>query len=130
MLKREDGHWDFFAYGPDGTPTTETAARPRPLRVPTQCVGCHFGSKLYEPEKSFPAEAADGPHGPRVLHVDDAARKPDVVQFFDEHRKRSDHVLGLYATLLVSQLLSEGFDSMADSMEIDLEFLPPELRPG
>lgn len=130
MRKREDGHWDFFAYGPDGTPVTETAARPRALRVPTQCVGCHFGSKLYEPEKSFPAEAADGPHGPRELHVDDALRNPDVVQFFDEHRKRSDHVLGLYGTLLVSRLLSGASDGVVDSLDVQLEFLPPELRPG
>lgn len=130
MVKREDGHWDFFAYGSDGRPTKETAARPRPLRVPTQCVGCHFGSKLYEPEKSFPAQAPDGPHGPRELHVEDALRNPDAVQFFDEHRKRSDHVLGLYATLLISQLLSHGSDAVADSLEIDLEVLPPELQPN
>ncbi|MBT8400609.1 MAG: hypothetical protein KJO98_09040 [Rhodothermia bacterium] len=130
MVKREDGYWDFFAYGPDGSPASETAAKPRPLRVPTQCVGCHFGSKLYEPEKSFPANAADGPHGPRVLHVDDRMRNTDVVQFFDEHRKRSDHVLGLYATLYLSRLLSDGSDLSADSLKVDLEFLPPELRPG
>ncbi len=128
MEKRTDGHWDFHAYGPDGTPARQTAARPRALRVPTQCVGCHFGSKLYEPEKSFPAPAADGPHGPRALHVGASQRNPAIVQFFDEHRKRSDHVLGLYATLYVSELLAGG-PAAADSVGIDLEFLPQELWP-
>ena len=104
MRKRPDGHWDFFAYASNGKPASQTAARPRPLRVPTQCVGCHFGSKLYEPEKSFPAGAPPGPHGPRTLHVREHEADPDVVRFFAEHRKRSDNVLGLYATIFISRL--------------------------
>lgn len=107
MLKRADGFWDYVTYSPDGTLAPATQPRPRPLKTPTQCVGCHFGSKLFEPERSFPAEAPPGPHGPRALYVDDALRDAEVVRFFDEHRKRSDHVLGLYNTLFVAQLRAQ-----------------------
>ena len=33
-----------------------------------------------------------------------ALRDPEIVRFFDEHRKRSDTVLGLYNTLFVAGL--------------------------
>ncbi len=99
--------WDFFAYDTDGRRADSTLARPRSRKVPTQCVGCHFGDKLYEPERSFPALAPDGPHGPRRLFVPEILRDVEVVQYFDEHRKRSDGVLGLYATLLVAQFRAD-----------------------
>lgn len=104
MRKRADGFWDYFTYGQDGSLVEETQALPRSLKTPTQCVGCHFGSKLFEPERSFPAEAPPGPHGLRGLYVDEALRDRDVVAFFDEHRKRSDTILGLYNTLFVARL--------------------------
>lgn len=104
MRKRADGFWDYMTYGPDGRLAAETTTEPRALQTPTQCAGCHFGDRQFEPERSFPAEARPGPHGPRVLHVDEALRDLEVVRFFDEHRKRSDTVLGLYATLYVSEL--------------------------
>lgn len=104
MRKRADGFWDFFTYGPDGALARQTQALPRALKTPTQCVGCHFGVKLFEPERSFPGTAPPGPHGPRALYVDEALRDRDVVVFFDEHRKRSDTLLGLYNTLFVARL--------------------------
>lgn len=104
MRKRTDGYWDFAVYGPDDSLTGATDTPPKELRSPVQCVGCHFGSKLFEPEKSFPAQARPGPHGPRRLHVNEELRDSDVVLFFDEHRKRSDTVLGLYSTLFVAEL--------------------------
>ncbi len=110
MRKRADGEWDFFVYGPDGQIASQTSTPPRALKAPTQCVGCHVGRKLYEPERSFPAEARPGPHGPhgpRMLHVPEAMQNAEVVAFFQEHAKRSDTVLGIYNTLLVSQLLAE-----------------------
>ncbi len=104
MTKREDGQWDFFVYDSDGVAADSTLPFPRALSVPTQCVGCHFGSKLYEPEKSFPSVAPDGPHGPRRIHVPESLRDRETVAYFDEHRRRSDHVLGLYGTLLAAEL--------------------------
>lgn len=104
MLKRADGFWDFATYDARGRLASETVPLPRALRSPTQCVGCHFGTRQFEPERSFPADAPPGPHGPRAVYVPEALRDADVTRFFDEHRKRSDTVLGLYATLYVSQL--------------------------
>ena len=107
MIKRGDGFWDFVTYDGSGSLAASTATPPRPLRTPTQCVGCHFGSKRFEPEASFPGEARPGPHGPRVLHVDDELRNSDVTALFKEHDRRSDTVLGLYATLFVARLLAQ-----------------------
>jgi hypothetical protein len=104
MRKREDGAWDFLTYGSDGALTTRTQAQPRALKTPTQCVGCHFGAKAFEPARSFPGTAPDGPHGPRAYYLDAALRDAEVVTYFDEHRKRSDRVLGLYSTLFVARL--------------------------
>ena len=107
LRKRADGFWDFVTYGPDGTLALQTQALPRALKTPTQCVGCHFGSKLFEPERSFPAPAPPGPHGPRAFYVDDTLRDREVVAFFNEHRKRSDTVLGIYNSLFVAQLRAD-----------------------
>ncbi len=107
MRKRAEGFWDFFVYGKDGALAPATATAPRPLRSPTQCVGCHFGQKLFEPEKSFPAEAPPGPFGPRGLYVGPEARNAEVVAFFNEHAKRSDTALGVYGTLFVSALVAD-----------------------
>ena len=104
MQKRPDGFWDFFTYGPDGRLAAATQPLPQALETPVQCFGCHYGSRLYEPEKSFPSAAPDGPHGPRAVHVGDALRDADLVRHFDEHRRRSDGVLGLYGTLFVADL--------------------------
>ena len=127
MRKRSDGFWDFFVYAADGTLAGRTATPPKELRAPVQCVGCHFGSKLFEPEKSFPGEAEPGPDGPRRLYVEDALRDPRITEFFDEHEKRSDSILGLYATIFVAQLRSEQRagrispvdESLLDELEIN-----------
>ena len=104
MRKREDGFWDFAVYDARDSLAPATVTPPRELKSPVQCVGCHFGSKLFEPEKSFPAKAEPGPHGPRQLYVDDALRDGEIVKLFDEHRRRSDTILGLYTTLFIAQL--------------------------
>ena len=70
-------------------------------------MGCHFGDKLFEPEKSFPMRAEPGPHGPRQVYVEEDLRDEEIVRRFDEHRRRSDTVLGLYTTLFVSSLRAE-----------------------
>ena len=56
--RRADGFWDFAVYDAQGRFAPATSTAPRPLRVPTQCTGCHLGSKAFEPEKSFPGYAA------------------------------------------------------------------------
>jgi hypothetical protein len=122
MQKRADGFWDYIVYGPDGRLMQATATEPRPLRVPTQCSGCHFGSRLFEPEASFPAPAPDGPHGPRAVHVGEEYRNTEVVRHFAEHARRSDTVLGIYNTLFVSRLVSdrrEGRISPEDAALLD-----------
>ncbi len=105
MSKRPDGFWDFMIYGADGRLAKETNTPPKSLKAPVQCFGCHTGTKLFEPEKSFPGFAKDGPHGPRALYVGDGLRNKETVAFFDEHRKRSDMILGIYNTLFVSRML-------------------------
>ena len=107
MQKRPDGYWDFFTYNEAGQLARRTQTPPRALKTPTQCAGCHFGTKLFDPEKSFPAPARPGPRGPRTLHVGDSMRDAEVTQFFKEHSKRSDMVLGLYNTLFVSWLRTQ-----------------------
>ena len=105
--RRADGYWDFAVYGPDGALAPATRTEPRALRVPTQCTGCHLGRRLFEPEKSFPAGAGDGRFGPRAVHVPDAWRSAEATALFDEHARRGNGVLGLYATLYAGRLLAE-----------------------
>lgn len=104
--RRADGYWDFAVYGPDGALAPATQTEPRPLRVPTQCTGCHLGRRLFEPEKSFPAAASDGPFGPRAIHVPESWRSAEATVLFDEHARRDDGVLGLYATLYAGRLMA------------------------
>ena len=106
MKKRGDNFWDFYVYDHTGALAKSTSTKPRELAVPTRCVGCHFGGKRFEPDASYPHPASAGPSGPRAIHV--AARPADtlLVALFDEHEKRSDTILGIYATLYSSQLMS------------------------
>ena len=105
--RRNDGFWDFAIYNANGRRASHTSTGPRELRAPVQCVGCHLGRRAFDPEKSFPAEAPDGPYGPRALYVSDELRNAEVTAYFDEHAKRSDGVLGLYATLYTAQLVAD-----------------------
>ena len=105
MTKRADGYWDFFVYGAEGRLADSTSTDPRPLHAPIQCAGCHFGNRTFEPEKSFPAVAPDGPDGPRVFLSNTPGVTTELVSYFDEHRRRSDTVLGIYATLYVGRLI-------------------------
>ncbi len=107
MRKRPDGFWDFFVYDRKGALARETSTPPRALKSPVQCVGCHFGNKAFEPEKSFPAPAPPGPHGPRGVYVPDAFRDAEVTLRLDEHRRRADTALGLYGTLFASKLRAQ-----------------------
>lgn len=110
MRKREDGYWDFAVYNAADSLSPTTLTPPRELKSPVQCVGCHFGSKLFEPEKSFPIKSEPGPHGPRQIYIDESIRDADVAKLFDEHRKRSDTILGLYSTLFVAKLRQQQRD--------------------
>lgn len=104
MIRRADGFWDFATYGADGELAEETLALPKALSTPRQCLGCHLGAKAFEPERSFPGQARAGPDGPRAYFVDEALRDEEVTRYFEEHRRRSDTVLGVYATLYAAQL--------------------------
>ena len=103
MYKRPDGYWEFGTYDRAGQRKAATYANPRALATPRQCVGCHLGTRQFEPEKSFPAPAPAGPEG--VRHWYTSARDPVITQLFSEHERRSDTVLGLYATVYVTDLL-------------------------
>lgn len=104
--RRADGFWDFGVYGADGRLAPATSTEPRPLRAPAQCTGCHLGQRRYEPEASFPGPATDGPFGPRAYHVPDAWRSAAATALFQEHARRDDGVLGLYATLWAGRALA------------------------
>lgn len=105
--KRADGFWDFAVYDAEGQLTQETSTGPRNLSAPVQCVGCHLGDRTFDPEKSFPAEASEGPHGPRAVYVSDELRNPEVTALFNEHARRSDGVLGIYCTLYTARLIAD-----------------------
>lgn len=111
MIKRPDGFWDFAAYDETGGRVDSTTTEPKALAVPTQCTGCHFGSRLYEPEKSFPADAPIGPHGPQQIIVEGDLPSANLVRTLDEHRKRSDYVLGVYGTMYLLQKGVNGANS-------------------
>ncbi len=104
--RRGDGYWDYAVYDADGRLAPATSTEPRALRVPTQCTGCHLGERLFEPEKSFPGTATDGPFGPRAVHGPEAWRNREATILFDEHASREDGVLGLYATLYAGRLMA------------------------
>lgn len=108
--RRADGFWDFGVYGADGRLAPATTSPPRPLRAPAQCTGCHLGERRYEPEASFPRAAPDGPFGARAYHVPDAWRSAEATALFEEHARRDDGVLGLYATLWTGRALAARAD--------------------
>ncbi|NNF59409.1 MAG: hypothetical protein HKN04_14330 [Rhodothermaceae bacterium] len=109
--RRADSFWDFAVYDASGQRVPATSTAPRALRAPVQCVGCHLGQRRFDPEKSFPAAAPEGPYGPRTIHIAEALRAApttaEATALFNEHAKRSDGVLGLYATLYTAQLLAD-----------------------
>ncbi len=127
MKKRTDGFWDFFAYDSDGLLTDRIQQKPSDLVIPTKCVGCHFGTKLFEPERSFPSAVADGPNGPRGIYVSYPVGA-DLVGLFDEHRRRSDRVLGLYGTLFISRLLANPGSVGVEEINILNRFHTPVNR--
>lgn len=77
------------------------------MSVPTKCLGCHFGDRQFEPEKSFPSVARPGPNGERHVFVPDQFRDKAVRDAFSEHARRSDTILGLYVTLFISDMLNQ-----------------------
>jgi hypothetical protein len=105
--RRADGFWDFMVYDRAGRLADATSTQPRALRAPAQCTGCHLGSRLFEPDRSFPADAPAGPAGARGVVVPAAWRDAGAAAIFREHATRSDHVLGLYATVYVGRLRAE-----------------------
>ena len=110
MVKRSDGFWDYFAYDGSGNLTSELYKEPDNMIVPIQCTGCHFGDRLFEPERSFPALARPGPNGAREVYVEESWKNPNIVSELREHGRRSDTILGLYATLYLSNLKARGFE--------------------
>jgi len=107
MRKRGDGFWDYFAYDRDGMLVSSIEKEPDNMLVPIQCTGCHYGTRLFEPERSFPAAARPGPRGERAVHVGEDLRIPTISSALQEHARRSDTILGLYATLYVSRALRQ-----------------------
>ncbi len=103
MRKRADGFWDYWAYDATGALTDIIRKEPRDMLVPTRCTGCHFGDRLFEPERSFPGVARSGPSGERALYVPDNWRNAGITSALQEHARRSDSVLGLYATLYLAE---------------------------
>jgi len=119
MVKQNGGHWDYYAYNGQGILTDEIFKDPDDMKVPTECTGCHFGDRLFEPERSFPARPRPGPNGERSLHVGENARDSEVVAALQEHARRSDLVLGLYATLYLSEIRQKLIAGSASEEEIE-----------
>lgn len=127
MRKRQTGMWDYMSYDSDGQRTDLVFKEPNPLQSPIQCLGCHTGNKAFEPERSFPSPAAPGPNGSRYIDVDGTARDPVVTNLLNEHMRRSDTILGLYATVYLSRVRSRvllGNGSVADSLLLQEQGIP------
>jgi hypothetical protein len=107
MIKRRDGFWDYYAYDSTGTRVNSISGTPDPLQVPVDCFGCHYGTRLFEPERSFPGSVGPGPFGERGVWVGDASRHEKAAVYLDEHRRRTDGLLGLYGTLYLSGLMEQ-----------------------
>lgn len=118
MHKRQDGAWNYLVYKADGTYTPTSMANPKAYAAPTQCTGCHFGDRAFEPERSFPGLAPDGPFGTRAINVMPQIRELSNPSVLSEHIKRADHVLGLYGTLYIAEVKSRLARGVAVS-EID-----------
>lgn len=116
MQKRADGYWDYWAYDAEGNLTSRIRKEPRDLVVPTRCTGCHYGDRAFEPERSFPADARPGPAGPREVRVPPEWRNADLTARLDEHARRSDTILGLYATLYLAQAAAGQGDAAAETL--------------
>ena len=102
MLKRADGFWDYFAYDELGELSTEVQKEPENMQVPIKCIGCHYGDRQFEPERSFPAQPRPGPNGPRTIFTEEGNKSVQIASDLQEHARRSDTILGLYATLYLS----------------------------
>jgi len=122
MQKRSDGFWDFFAYDDEGQLVDRVQKQPDDMMVPIRCTGCHFGTRQYEPERSFPARVEDGPDGPRFIEVAEGLRNASIVSTLQEHAKRSDNLLGLYGTIYLSEIAQRISRGEATSEEIGLAF--------
>jgi len=127
MWKRGPGKWDYASYDGGGRLAIEVFKEPKPLQSPVQCLGCHTGNRAFEPERSFPASASDGPDGARYIDVDDASRDATVTALLNEHLQRSDTILGLYATIYLSRVRSRvlsGRGTPADSLLLTQQGIP------
>lgn len=118
MVRRSDGFWDFITYDSTGILASHTLPNDRALATPTQCAGCHFGKKGFEPEQSWPMEPAKDPGDIRKWYT--GPRDIEVAEFFSEHLRRSDTLLGLYATTYVSSLRARRGAGTLDSSAIAL----------
>ena len=116
MQKRTDGYWDYWAYDAQGQLTNVIRKDPRDMIIPTRCTGCHYGDRAFEPERSYPGLARPGPSGERALYVPDAWRREDIANGLEEHARRSDTVLGLYATLFLAEAASGSGTPDAESV--------------
>lgn len=120
MIKRWDGYWDYSSYDKKGQLALSVAKGDDPLLVPTQCIGCHYGNRAFEPERSFPRDARAGPSGERAIYVPESWKNPALTTSLDEHIKRSDHVLGLYATLFLAEIIARSKNGEATAAELKL----------
>ncbi|MDA1027913.1 MAG: hypothetical protein O3B41_02520 [Bacteroidetes bacterium] len=120
MIKRWDGYWDYIAYGKNGQLALSVAKSEDPLLVPTQCIGCHYGNRAFEPERSFPRDARPGPSGERAVYVPEFWKNQSLTSSINEHVKRSDHVLGLYATLFLAEIITRSKKGEATAAELKL----------
>ena len=118
MVRRSDGFWDFATYDSTEALTSHTLPNDRALATPTQCAGCHFGNKGFEPEQSWPREPAKAPGDIRKWYT--GSRDIEVAEFFSEHFRRSDTLLGLYATAYISDLRAQRRAGTLDSSGIAL----------
>lgn len=106
MRKRADGFWDFWAYGASGELVDRVRKEPRDMLIPTRCTGCHYGDRQFEPERSYPGEARPGPRGARAFYIPSTWRSAELASALQEHARRSDTILGLYATLYLAEAAS------------------------
>lgn len=122
MIKREDGEWDFFLYDSYQRINRNPLPESKTDVSPYGCLKCHYTKIRHEPFKSFPKQVSKK----YSVSADADSYSREVFQFFEENRRKTDHVMGPYASMFVSKLAS---DARQGKLSKEDQFIFDNLKP-